>query len=205
MFKTTALIFVFMSLVSCVDANQMEAKQQEQASENLDSAVIDFKINLKLIDFDQEQEHKVLKAAELIKKVITSEKFKKRVLNHKFNDQKAFADNQGLSNAQIYRKILEGSETIKPGKDYEMDMVLLTYYEDAITIGYTYPNTRNVWMNTKYLNRYNPVQVTGNMMHEWLHKLGFSHPVKNTPERRFSVPYAIGYIMQKLAREEYQE
>lgn len=205
MFKTTALIFVFLSLISCGDTHHKASKQMEEANESVETSVAEFKVNLKMIDFDQDQEQKVLKAADLIKKVITSERFKKRILNHKFNGQKAFADNEGLTNAQIYKKILEGSETIKPGKDHEMDMVLLTYYEDAITIGYTYPTTRNVWMNTKYLNRYNPVQVTGNMMHEWLHKLGFSHPVKNTPERRFSVPYAVGYIMQKLAREEYQE
>ncbi len=204
MFKTTALLFVFWSLVSCGDASKGQM-QREEAPESLVSTPAVFKVSLKLIDFDKDQEQKVMKAAELIKKVITSDTFRKRVLNHKFNGEKAFADNEGLSNAQIYRKILEGSETIKPGKDHEMDLVLLTYYEDAITIGHTYPTTRNVWMNTKYLNRYNPVQVTGNMMHEWLHKLGFSHPVKNTPWRRFSVPYAVGYIMQMLAREEYQQ
>jgi hypothetical protein len=205
MFKTTALIFVILSLFSCCDADRKVSKQLEQTIESANSSVSEFKVSLKMIDFDKDQEQKVLKAAELIRKVIISEKFRMRVLNNKFNGQKAFADNEGLTNAQIYKKILEGAETIKPGKDHEMDMVLLTYYEDAITIGYTYPNTRNVWMNTKYLNRYNPVQVTGNMMHEWLHKLGFSHPVKNTPERRFSVPYAVGYIMQRLARAENQE
>jgi hypothetical protein len=207
MLKTTTLLFVVWSFVSCVDIHsKVDQQREEEANEPLDVAVAaEFKINLKLIDFDLDQENKVLRAADLIKKVITSDKFQKEVLNHQFKGERAFADNQGLSNSQIYRKILEGSETIKPGKDNEMDMVLLTYYEDAITIGYTYPTTRNVWMNTKYLNRYNPVQVTGNMMHEWLHKLGFTHPVKHTPERRFSVPYAVGYIMQKLAREEYQE
>jgi hypothetical protein len=38
-------------------------------------------------------------------------------------------------------------------------------------------------------------------MHEWLHKIGFSHAVKDTPERIYSVPYAIGYIVKGIARE----
>lgn len=160
-----------------------------------------FAVNLKLIDFNSAQESKIHEAAELITKVVTSDKFRMGILNHEFEGQKSFADNHGLSNEEIYQKILAGSEELAPGIDEEMDLVLLTYHEDAITIGYTYPNTRNVWMNRKYLDRYGPVEVTGNMMHEWLHKLGFGHELKHSSKRRYSVPYAVGYLMQKLARE----
>lgn len=202
MFKTTLLIFVFLTLVSCGESQKQTSEvQKEESAESVTADGIVFRTNLKLIDFDQDQEVKVMKAAELIRRVITSEKFKHKVLNHKFNGRFAFSDSMGLSNAEIYRKVLDGSETLKPDIDNEMDLTLLTYYEDVITIGYTYPTTRNVWMNRKYLDRFTPVQVTGNMMHEWLHKLGFDHEIKNTPNRKYSVPYAIGYLVQRLARE----
>ena len=202
MFKTTALIFVFLTLVSCGNSDNKASRiQKEESSDSISSEEIQFKTNIKLVDFDQDQEIKVMKATELIRRVVTSDKFKTKVLGHKFNGKFAYSDSKGLSNAEIYRRILDGSETIKPRVDNEMDMVLLTYYEDVITIGHTYPTTRNVWMNRKYFDRFTSVQVTGNMMHEWLHKLGFDHEVQNSPTRKFSVPYAVGYMVQRLARE----
>jgi hypothetical protein len=55
-------------------------------------------------------------------------------------------------------------------------------------------------MNRKYFNKFRPYQVADNMMHEWLHKIGFSHAVKSTPERPYSVPYAVSYIVKGIAR-----
>jgi len=206
MFKTPLCLFVFLSLISCGNSeNKGTGIQKEESIDSVSGEGIVFKTNLKLVEFDQDQKEKVLRAAYLIRMVISSGKFKSRVLSHKFNGKFAFADSKGLSNAEIYRRILDGSESIKPHVDHEMDMVLLTYYEDAVTIGYTYPTTRNVWMNRKYLDRFTPVQVSGNMMHEWVHKLGFDHEVHNTATRMYSVPYAIGYIVQRLARDLEQD
>ena len=60
-------------------------------------------------------------------------------------------------------------------------------------------------MNRKYYNKFRPYEVADNMMHEWLHKIGFNHTVKPTPERPFSVPYAVGYIVKGIARQMHQE
>lgn len=164
------------------------------------SAANNFGVNVKLDNFDAEQEAKVLEAGELIKKVMASEEFKNGILNHSYNGKKGFVDSGGLSNAEIYKKILEGSEKLRPGKDNEMDLDLEVYHANNVVVGYTMPNVIRVWMNSKFLDKNNSAEVTTNMTHEWLHKLGFKHASKRTATRKYSVPYAVGYLMRDIAR-----
>lgn len=157
-----------------------------------------FATNLSLVDFNPEQEDKILEASELIKRVVASEEFKEAVINHTYDGVKTFVDNQGLTNTQIYNKFLQGAEKLTPSRNNAMDVEVELYYENTSTIGYTYPNTRRIWMNTKYFNNYTPTQVAGNLTHEWMHKLGFTHASSYSTSRNYSVPYAVGYIILKL-------
>jgi len=155
------------------------------------------------IQFDKglsvDEEDKISKAAELIRSVVASEEFKQAILNHEVNGIKSFVDNNGLTNAEIYDKIISGAEELNPEVDHEMDLIIEVYHEDSNTVGHTFPDKIQIWMNSKYLSA-NPVyKVTTNMMHEWLHKLGFTHAVKNNPRRKDSVPYAIGYLTAQIA------
>lgn len=165
-------------------------------------ASIDARIHL--VNFPQEQEEKVHKAVELIKKVVASPEFKDRIVNHTYEGKKTFVDNKGYTNEQIYQLILDGSETMVPGKNGRMDVELELYQQSTNTIGYTYPNTTRIWVNTKYFNKYTPVQVADNLFHEWMHKLGFDHALKYSKSRNYSVPYAIGYLVEELAAKYYQ-
>jgi hypothetical protein len=63
-------------------------------------AAQNFEVNVKLDNFDSAQEDKVLVAADLIKKVIASEEFKKAILLHTYNGKKTFVDNGGRTNAE---------------------------------------------------------------------------------------------------------
>jgi hypothetical protein len=209
MFKTLSLLFVFLFLASCgksgggsgSSANKGDSIQLEEISAaGVPQAAFNFEVNLKLDNFDSTQEDKVLAAADLIKKVVATEEFKNKILNHTYKGKKMFVDNGGLSNAQIYKRILEGSEKLRPGIDNEMDLDLEVFRRNDNTVGYTYPNVIKVWMNAKFLNKNAPYKVTTNMMHEWLHKLGFKHSRNRTPSRPYTVPYAIGYLVAKIAR-----
>jgi hypothetical protein len=162
-----------------------------------------FATQLSLINFDQTQERKVLQAAELVREVIGTREFRNAVINHTFNGQKTFVDNQGLSNTQIYLMILQGAERLSPAPNNTMDVELELYYSSTTTIGYTRQSTSRIWMNTKYFDNYEPYQVAGNLTHEWLHKLGFTHSANYTSSRPYSVPYALGYIIRTMARELY--
>jgi len=170
---------------------------------NIHSFAATFDAQIHMVNFPQEQEAKVHKAIELIKKVVTSSEFKDRVLAHSYEGKKSYVDNKGFTNEQIYQLILEGSETLVPEKNGRMDVELELYQQSSTTIGYTYPNTNRIWVNTKYFNKYSPVQVADNLFHEWLHKLGFDHELKYSPKRNYSVPYAIGYLVEELANKYY--
>jgi hypothetical protein len=208
MFKTFSFAFIFLALVSCGksggggsgsggDAVTLE----EIESGVVPSAALNFNVNVKIdSSFTGSQVDKLETAESLIEKVISSEEFKDRVLNFKHNGKKGFVDNKGLSNAQIYKKIIEGSETLTPGVDNEMDLSVDVFRANSITVGYTVPSQLKIWMNSKYLNANKPYKVTTNMVHEWLHKMGFHHSKARTATRKYSVPYAIGYMVANLAK-----
>lgn len=162
-----------------------------------------FDVTLKLKGFNEEQEQKIFEAITLIKKIVLSPDFKAAVLSKSFNNEFTFKDNAGLSNQEIYQKILDGKELVgsNTAANGIMDLELELYRDDeSKTIGYTYPQISHVYINEKFLNRFRPYEVANNLFHEWLHKIGFDHSVERTPEREHSVPYALGYIVKDMAR-----
>jgi hypothetical protein len=165
------------------------------------TAAYTWNANVYYDNFSAEQEAKVETAIALIKKVIASQEFKNRVINHTYEGKKTYVDSNGLTNIQIYRKILEAAERMGvTARNNTMDVELELYFAATTTIGYTYPNVTRIWMNTKYFDKYTPHQVAGNLMHEWVHKLGFGHATKWSKSRDYSVPYAIGYLMEQLSK-----
>ncbi|HXH29832.1 MAG TPA: M57 family metalloprotease [Bacteriovoracaceae bacterium] len=146
------------------------------------------------------REMKIRTAEEKIKAVIASDAFRTQVLNHTYRGVKKFVDNKGLTNSQIYYKILNAAERLQPTENNTMDMGVKTYYENSSTVGFTSSGSKFINMNTKFLDKYTPTNVTRNMMHEWLHKIGFSHAVSYSTSRDYSVPYGVGKIMETLAR-----
>ena len=168
------------------------------------SHAADFEAKLHLINFPKEQKNKILVAIDLIKKVVLSPEFKSRIINHTVNGEKTFVDNKGLTNEQIYQMILEGAEVLIPEKNNRMDVELELYQEKNTTIGYTYPHTTKIWINSEYFNQYSPVQIADNLFHEWMHKLGFDHALTYSKKRNYSVPYAVGYLVEELASKHYQ-
>ncbi len=158
-----------------------------------------FDTNVRTYGMSSSQEAKIQSAERKIRDVIASEAFRTRVLNHTYKGKKTFVDNMGLTNAQIYNKILAGAERLSPSKDNQMDLKIKVYYQNSNVVGYTTPKSDTINMNTKFLNKYSATNVTRNMIHEWLHKVGFDHAKTYSTARDYSVPYAIGSIMEKLA------
>lgn len=203
--RTLSFLFSFLLLASCggggggSTSGDAVSLEEIQTGAPVPTAALNFNVNVQMDNFSPVQQDKILTAAELIKKVVASEEFKDRILNHKYKGKKTFVDNGGMSNAEIYKTILNGAEKLNPGVDNEMDLNLEVYKANNMVVGYTYPNVFRIWMNSKYLNQNSPAKVTTNMMHEWLHKLGFKHAAKKTANRSYSVPYAVGYLTAKLA------
>lgn len=159
-----------------------------------------FETNLYLVNFVDSRETKIREAMEIVKLVIGTEEFKDRILNHRYNGARTFVDNGGFTNAQIYKKILDGAERLQPARNNTMDAEIELYTAATNVVGYTYPSSRRIWVNTKYFDVYTPAGVAHNLMHEWMHKLGFDHSQTWNSARDYSVPYAIGNIVGDIGR-----
>ncbi len=161
-----------------------------------------FSFEIELINFPKQDEKKITHALKILKKVFSSSEFRKRVLRHEFDGKKTFHMNRGLSNLEIYHLILSGMEELSPLRNHTMDVELELYSDfESNILGFTRPDTQRIWMNRKYFDEHTGAELSSNLVHEWLHKLGFDHEREKTPLRKYSVPYAIGYIVRELARE----
>ena len=169
------------------------------ASAAVPNLALTWDTNVTTVGMTSSQEAKIQSAERKMRDVIASDAFRTKILNHTYNGKKTFVDNKGLSNSEIYTKMLEGAEKLKPSKNNTMDMTVKTYYETSTTVGYTMTGSSTINMNTKYLNSYTSNNVSRNMIHEWLHKIGFGHAVSYSTSRNYSVPYAVGRIMEQLA------
>lgn len=159
-----------------------------------------FETNVNLINIGSNRIEKMEKAIEIIKLVVATEEFKNLILNHTYNGARTFVDNRGYTNAQIYKILLDGAEKLQPSKNNTMDVEVELYTAATNVVGYTYPSSKRIWVNTKYFDQYTAAGVAHNLMHEWMHKLGFEHSSSWNTARDYSVPYAIGDIMGEVGR-----
>jgi hypothetical protein len=162
--------------------------------------------NINFINFENHEKEKIIEAIKLIKTVIQDHEFERRVKNFNFQKKNSFHENNGLSNEEIYQKIMNGAEKIGDEEvNHRMDVELELYEHPSRTIGYTYPDTKRIWINRKYFKYYRLNQVANNLMHEWMHKLGFNHDTKWSMEREYTVPYAIGNIFEEIINEKLSQ
>ena len=156
---------------------------------------------LDILNFLQSEEEKINQAVEIIRLVVGTQEFRRRILNHTFEGKKIFVDNRNLTNQEIYQKILDGAERLSPNRNNRIDAEVELYYESANVVGYTYPNSKRIWVNRKYFSTFTPAGVAHNLFHEWLHKLGFDHAANWSIARDYSVPYAVGNIVGDIGKD----
>lgn len=168
---------------------------------NVPTQALSFSTNVKYLEgFAASDEDKYDQAVSIVKKVVATEAFRTKVLNHMWNGSKKFADNNGLTNAQIYQSILDAAEKLSPKKNNTMDVGVKLYYNSNNVVGYTNPSITYINVNTKYFDSYDANEVAGNLFHEWLHKVGYGHDSSVTAKRPYSVPYAVGYMIRDLGK-----
>lgn len=161
-----------------------------------------FDFNVKTSKMSRLKEDKLYQSVEILRRVFSSPEFRHKILQHRFRSRKAFHMNKGLSNAQIYQRILLGMEKLYPHYNNAMDVEIELYADfKSRVLGFTRPSSKKIWMNIKYFNKHTHAEVASHLTHEWLHKLGFDHERQRNTDRKYSVPYAVGYIVKELARE----
>ena len=150
--------------------------------------------------------YRVDRAMELIHQVVNSEDFRNRILNMTYKLPGSDLPRKGYTQTnhtpkKILENIIKAEENYPGGKPQQMDLFLDMFYEESTTIGYTDWNDKYVHMNRYFHDAYTPVQTSGNLFHEWLHKLSYDHSVNYNDSRPHSVPYKIGYLMADMAAE----
>jgi hypothetical protein len=179
----------------------MTSSEENPPTTPLPGLALSFGTNIEYMDgFTSASQDKYDQAVILVKKVVATEAFRKRVLGHTFNGTTSFANNNGLTNAQIYQTILDAAERLKPIKNNTLDVGVKLYYENSTIVGYTSSSITYINVNSKFFDQFDANAVAGNLFHEWLHKLGYGHDSAATAIRPYSVPYAIGYIIRDLGK-----
>lgn len=164
---------------------------------------------------------KLLRCVDLLEKTVNSPAFEERVKNFSYYKWVTirygflglkkrqvlergdnFRWNDGLTKEEIFNDLMEGDEVLLPEKDFEIDLdmsYIVRSYNGVL--GYTYPNIIGTYIYSWFFDSAEDWEIVGNMMHEYWHKKGFDHEFNFTALREFTVPYAIGYIAEKVAKE----
>ena len=149
---------------------------------------------------------RVYEALRLISKVVNSEEFRNNILDMTYKVGKktysGFAQTRKTTD-EVLRSILEAEENFKGGQLGVIDLYMKMYYERCnifkCVVGYTSQSDKYFHMN-RYLQRnYSPAKTAGNIVHEWLHKIGHGHTKRSNSFRPHSVPYKIGNLIAKMA------
>jgi len=162
-----------------------------------------------LDNFSKSEKEKFLKAIELCKKVVNSKEFEQKIVNYQWTSggviHNTFKKSEGLTNEEVFEKFMSGSDMFNPEKDSDLDLYTTLYYSRSSTIGYTYPNTFKTWINRKYFSSFSLAGIVGNIVHEYLHNVGFGHASKYNSTRIHTVPYAYGSIASNIAQDMLDE
>jgi hypothetical protein len=166
---------------------------------------------------DGAQKVKFQKALSILEEVMNSEEFKIKVIGYERNGNRSYQKNylwnevnSRLSNEQIYETIMNGDEKMRPGTPGEMNfnatVKKCSAWDWATTfvwcnkvVGSTSPRA-SYWitLNWEFYQSFETHQMVSNMVHEWLHLLGFLHGDQNITQE---VPYVVGSIAGQVAKE----
>lgn len=153
-----------------------------------------FKANVKLIGATTKQTLKYNKAVVIALKVINSKEFQDKVkLISSFTSSKE-------NGKQVMAKLLSGAESLSKEVDGEMDLGVKFYYANNSTVGYTNGSITYINVNTKFFDQYTSSSVAANLVHEYMHKLGYGHTSYYNLARDKSVPYLIGSTIRTMGK-----
>jgi hypothetical protein len=112
-----------------------------------------------------------------------------------------FRMSEGLDAAGVWGKIEAGDELQKGAVDGEVDIIINVDYPGKRGIlGWTMPSILNQHISGWFLEGAEVYEIVGNMIHEWMHKVGFDHEYRGNVLRPFTVPYAVGDIAERIAK-----
>ncbi len=146
-------------------------------------------------------EDRIARAKKLMVEVVNDPKFRTKILSMTYPDrgeQVPGFTQTGHSRELVLSTILAGKENY-PGTAGVIDLHLNIYYEASDTVGYTNPWEAIIHLNRYFHQDYTAAESAGNLFHEWLHKIGYTHSRRYNRYRPHSVPYKLGYLVAEMA------
>jgi hypothetical protein len=103
-----------------------------------------------------------------------------------------------MEKEEVYHHLMTAEEVLsEDGEDKEADIFMeLDRRSSRNVLGYTYSNTTKQWIYNSFFKNGDDWDIAGNIVHEWVHKMGYGHAYKRTATRQYSVPYAVGYFVR---------
>ena len=158
--------------------------------------------------FSETQIAKVGLSMAILERIFNAAEFRESILNFKYNGKYQFHFRKNIwgrwidtyyPNEQVYERIMTATETagnIKPG---QVDLYLqLDPRKGGGVVGYGYPAQKEIYTYSDWFESFNTLGYAAHIAHEYCHKLGFTHSHAKNEARKYSVPYAIGYIVADL-------
>lgn len=99
----------------------------------------------------------------------------------------------GVTFFEFKEKFLSGKDNFNTEIDHDLDIYINFYYSFRSVVGYTTPRTWWTWINRKFFNRFDYSDIAGNIVHEYLHNMGFDHPGAD----KQSLVYQLGFLVKK--------
>lgn len=156
-----------------------------------EAPVFSLKLRPTLDGSDQVRFARYMEAVREAENAMNTVEFTNKVIDMKFTSTK-------LSGPEVLWKMDEAEELLIPGKNKIGEWKVGFYYKKATrVIGWTNGKILTVWVNTAKFDHMEIWEISANVAHEWLHKLGFDH---SSASDHKSVPYAIGYLVRDLVK-----
>jgi hypothetical protein len=140
--------------------------------------------------FTEKQLNRLLDVVQKMLVIINSLEFKINVTN-----MVALEDSNGKTPMAIYEMFMSGKDIYESDEDRTLNVdITLVYKRFSRVVGWTYSGSRRTFFNRKFWR--NDEAVAGNIIHEYLHNLGFFDRAGSN-----SVTYVYGNVVTKLMKE----
>lgn len=174
--------------------------------------------NIRIYNATPAQDEKIRRAIRLIMAVVNGPKFKDEVIKFGYERRysKGFFWNKKYytewvehftstteSNQEVYDRIMTGETEDDESNDVEFDFgVNVLQGSHGGVIGYTTPGSDRTNTYAWVIRDYADYELAGHFFHEYVHRAHYDHA--NASDHN-SAPYALGYIMERLAKELLQQ
>jgi hypothetical protein len=156
------------------------------------NVLAEVKLVPKLEGSDLTRFSRYLECAGQAEAIVNGDELKKRILAYRFTST-------DRSPADVIADMEAGSEILSPLPDSVWNWKVGFYTKwGSRVIGWTNPKIDIVWINKPVWDKMDCPAIMANIVHEYLHKIRYGH---KSAKDHSSVPYAVGYMVEAIARD----